>query len=231
MKKIMTEYTFENFIKGRSNETARRRIYEAALSPKGGPVSPVLVYGGAGVGKTHLLNAFINEYTRINAGASVLYLSAEEYVTELLESIKGSRTAEFRERMTSYDALVIDDLHCIYCKHTTQYEIFMLVDAYCNMGKPALLSAGTVLSGLDELVRCLRGKHPDARFVKIRKPGRKLKCRFAAREAEMLGLDASSGAVLRYVHSFGSEFNSIRGGLNKLSLIEDMKRKNNGCEA
>ena len=120
---IHPEYTFDNFVEGKSNQLARAAAIQVAENP-GGVYNPLFVYGGTGLGKTHLLHAVGNGIMAHKQGAKVFYIRAERFVQDMVNSIRNSSTNEFKRYYRSVDALLIDDIHFFANKKGSQEEFF-----------------------------------------------------------------------------------------------------------
>ncbi|MCB1035406.1 MAG: ATP-binding protein, partial [Acidobacteria bacterium] len=117
------KYTFESFVVGNSNQFAHAAARAVAESPSHS-YNPLFLYGGVGLGKTHLLHAIGHKILRDNAGLRVTYLAAEQFVNELINSIRFDRMPAFRDRYRNIDVLLIDDIQFIANKERTQEEFF-----------------------------------------------------------------------------------------------------------
>src|SRR5690349_1026424 len=150
-------FTFENFVVGKPNEFAHacaRRVAERPASPG---FNPLFLYGGVGLGKTHLMHAIAWELAGDRTRqASVAYMSAEKFMYRFIAAIRSQSTMEFKEQLRSVDVLMIDDLQFLIGKENTQEEFFHTFNALVDVGKQIVLSADkppSDLSGLDERLR------------------------------------------------------------------------------
>lgn len=148
-------FTFESFVVGRSNALAHaagRRIVESPLVP----FNPLFIYGGVGLGKTHLMHAIAHDIKVKKPEARVIYLSAEKFMFEFVRAIRGQDTMSFKQKFRSVDVLMIDDIQFIAGKESTQEEFFHTFNALVDQNKQIVISADRApsdLSGIDERLR------------------------------------------------------------------------------
>lgn len=146
-------YTFENFIKGDSNQLARAAAVAVANNPGGTSFNPLVIYGGVGLGKTHLIQAIGNHALQYERANRVLYVSSEKFTIEFVDSIQSDRTSEFSSFYRSVDLLIVDDIQFFAGKEKTQEIFFHTFNTLHQLGKQIVLSCDRSpkeLKGLDE---------------------------------------------------------------------------------
>lgn len=146
-------YTFENFIKGDSNQFARAAAYAVANNPAGTSFNPLVVYGGVGLGKTHLIQAIGNFAYQSGKAERVLYVSSERFTVDFVDSIQKDRANEFSNFYRSMDALIVDDIQFFAGKEKTQDTFFHTFNALHQSGKQIVLSSDRPpkeLKGVDD---------------------------------------------------------------------------------
>ena len=121
---LRAEFRFENFVEGRSNQMARAASMLVATNPRDTDNNPLFIYGGVGLGKTHLMHAIGNRMLEDNPRANVVYLHSEQFVWEMVTSLRHSRINEFKRQYRSVDALLIDDIQFFAGKERSQEEFF-----------------------------------------------------------------------------------------------------------
>jgi chromosomal replication initiator protein len=121
-------YTFETFVEGKSNQLGKAAAMQVAMNP-GRAYNPLLLYGGTGLGKTHLMHAAGNLIRQQNPGRKVLYLRSEQFVGSMIEALRTKSMDQFKQRFRSVDALLIDDIQFFAGKDTTQEEFFHTFNA------------------------------------------------------------------------------------------------------
>jgi chromosomal replication initiator protein len=146
-------YTFENFIKGDSNQLARAAALAVGNNPGGTSFNPLVVYGGTGLGKTHLMHALGNHAILIGKAKRVVYVSSEKFTIEFVESIQSDRVNEFSNFYRSVDLLIVDDIQFFSGKEKTQDNFFHTFNTLYQLGKQIVLSSDVPpkeLKGLDD---------------------------------------------------------------------------------
>ncbi len=146
-------YTFENFIKGDSNQLARAAASAVANNPGGTSFNPLVIYGGTGLGKTHLIQAIGNSAVATGKATRVIYVSSEKFTVEFVEAIQSDRTSEFINFYRSMDVLIVDDIQFFAGKEKTQDSFFHTFNELHQIGKQIVLSSDRPpkeLKGLDD---------------------------------------------------------------------------------
>ncbi len=146
-------YTFDNFIKGDCNQLARAAAMAVANNPGGTSFNPLVVYGGTGLGKTHLMHALGNHALATGKAKRVIYVSSEKFTVDFVEAIQSDTLAEFSQFYRSMDLLIVDDIQFFAGKEKTQDNFFHTFNALQQMGKQIVLSSDVPpkeLKGLDD---------------------------------------------------------------------------------
>ena len=146
-------YTFDNFIKGDSNQLARAAALAVANNPGGTSFNPLLLYGGVGLGKTHLVQAIGNHVLNQGKVKKVMYISSEKFTVEFVDAIQGNKMTEFSNFYRGLDILVVDDIQFFSGKEKTQDNFFHTFNALHQSGKQIVLSCDRPpkeLKGLDD---------------------------------------------------------------------------------
>lgn len=147
------KYTFENFIKGDSNQLARAAAFAVSENPGSTSFNPLMIYGGVGLGKTHLIQAIGNRAIANGKVKKVLYVSSEKFTVEFVNSIQHNKVAEFSSYYRSIDLLIVDDIQFFAGKEKTQEEFFHIFNTLHQSGKQIVLSSDRPpkdLRGLEE---------------------------------------------------------------------------------
>ncbi|HVT54234.1 MAG TPA: chromosomal replication initiator protein DnaA, partial [Dongiaceae bacterium] len=147
--------TFENFVVGKSNELAQAAAYRVAEADQV-PFNPLFLYGGVGLGKTHLMHAIAWHIRRKRPDKRVIYLSAEKFMYQFIRALRNKDTMAFKERFRTVDVLMVDDVQFIIGKESTQEEFFHTFNALFDQNRQVVLSADkspSDLQGLEERMR------------------------------------------------------------------------------
>jgi chromosomal replication initiator protein len=151
--RLNPNYTFERFIEGDCNRLARSASLAIAQNPGGTNYNPFLVYGGVGLGKTHLMQAIGNHLKEKHPDQNVLYVSSERFTSEFVQSIQHNRASEFGQFYRQIDLLIIDDIQFFGGKEKTQEEFFHIFNALHQSGKQIVLSSDRLpreITGIEE---------------------------------------------------------------------------------
>jgi chromosomal replication initiator protein len=162
-------YTFDTFVVGSSNQFAQAASQAVAELPSRA-YNPLFIYGGVGLGKTHLLHAIGHQAAKLFAGLSVVYLSSERFTNELINAIRFDRTAEFRGRYRTIDLLLIDDIQFISGKERTQEEFFHTFNDLYESRKQIILSSDCSPKDIPEIEERLRSRFEWGLIADIQPP-------------------------------------------------------------
>jgi chromosomal replication initiator protein len=152
-------FTFETFVVGKPNEFAVAAAERVASSPKP-PFNPLFLYGGVGLGKTHLMHAIAHRVKQLDPNRRVVYLSAEKFMYQFVRALRSKDTMSFKELFRSVDLLMVDDVQFISGKDSTQEEFFHTFNTLVDRGRQIVISADrspSDLSGLEERIRSRLG--------------------------------------------------------------------------
>lgn len=138
---IITKYTFDNFIKGESNQLARAAAYAIGENPGGTSFNPLFIYGGVGLGKTHLIHAIGNAVVQNDRTKKVHYISADRFTLDFVQSIQFNKKQEFTNRFKKLDVLIIDDIQGLSGKERTLDEFFFIFNTLHQAGKQIVLTS------------------------------------------------------------------------------------------
>lgn len=169
-KLMNPKYTLENFVVGPENRLAHAACSAVAGHP-GGAYNPLFVYGGVGLGKTHLLQAVGNEILNNDPNAVVVYLPSERFINEIVEAIGKRNTIEFRSRYRKVDCLIVDDIQFLAHKEMTQVEFFHTFNDIFEAHKQLILSSDRPPKELNELHDRLRSRFAMGMIVDVQFPG------------------------------------------------------------
>jgi chromosomal replication initiator protein len=208
-------YVFETFVVGNSNQFAHAAARAVAESPSHS-YNPLFLYGGVGLGKTHLLQAIGHEIQRKHPRLRVLYLAAEQFVNELINSIRYDRMPAFRERYRTIDVLVIDDVQFIANKERTQEEFFHTFNTLYTSQKQIILSSDSSPRQIPTLEERLRSRFEWGLIADIQPPELETKVAILRRKAETEAIPVPDDVALFIARQVRSNVRELEGLLNRV---------------
>ena len=181
------DYAFENFVVGSSNKFAHAASQAVASKPAG-YYNPLFIYGGSGLGKTHLLYAICNEIRKNSPAANILFTKGEYMANELIEAIQKGQTMEFRAKYRQVDVLLIDDIQFISGKVSTQEEFFHTFDALHQANKQIVLTSDRPPREIATLEERLRTRFEMGLLADIQPPDLETRIAIIRRKAQLLDI-------------------------------------------
>ncbi len=212
-------FTFENFVVGKPNEFAHACARRVAEQPASHGFNPLFLYGGVGLGKTHLMHAMAWELTapdRPGPAVSVAYMSAEKFMYRFIAAIRSQSTMQFKEQLRSVDVLMIDDLQFLINKDATQDEFFHTFNALVEAGKQIVVSADkspSDLSGLEERVRTRLGS---GMVADLHATTFELRVSILEAKVARAGVPVPPKVLEFLSHKITSNIRELEGALNRL---------------
>ena len=185
------KYTFDTFVVGANNNLAHAASLAVAESP-GEIYNPLFIYGGVGLGKTHLMHSIANFILKNNPKAKILYVTSEKFTNELIDAIRNKNnisTTEFREKYRNNDVLLIDDIQFIIGKESTQEEFFHTFNSLYECGKQIILTSDRPPKEIKTLEDRLRTRFEWGLLVDVQPPDFETRMAIISRKADSLGLD------------------------------------------
>jgi chromosomal replication initiator protein len=209
-------YTFERFIEGDCNQLARSAAWAIAQEPGGTSFNPYLVYGGVGLGKTHLIQAVGNYVKAQLNDKTVLYVSSERFTTEFVQSIQRNRISEFSMFYRQVDVLIVDDVQFFSGKEKTQEEFFHIFNALHQAGKQIVLSADRPTREIDGIEERLLSRFQWGLSADVQPPGLETRIAILQRKAEDDGIDLDQDVIEFIAHNIQSNIRELEGALIRL---------------
>lgn len=208
-------YTFDTFVVGASNELAQACCARVAKEP-GRNLNPLFLYGGVGLGKTHLLHAISHEILELRPGAQVHYTSSENFINELIASLQRNRMAEFRSRYRKIDVLLVDDIQFISGKERTQEEFFFTFNALYEAGKQIIITSDKTPKEIPGLEERLKARFVWGMMVDIGAPDFETKVAILQKKAAEQNFGLPSEVAHYIAEKVRSNIRELEGCLIKL---------------
>ncbi|MDH5505792.1 MAG: chromosomal replication initiator protein DnaA [Anaerolineae bacterium] len=213
-------YTFDNFVVGASNRLAHAASLAVAESPARA-YNPLFLYGGVGLGKTHLLHA-IGNASHAN-GLQVLYISSEEFTNDLINAIRSHKTQAFREKYRRCDMLLIDDVQFIAGKESTQEEFFHTFNTLHGQNKQIVLSSDRSPKGMMTLEERLRSRFEWGLIADIQAPDLETRLAILRTKAERNGHVVGNNILEAIAQRMQSNIRELEGALNRILAYADLR--------
>ena len=209
------DYTFENFIVGSSNKLAHAGARVVAENP-GTKYNPLFFYGNSGIGKTHLMYAIANEVLKKNPNMRVICVKGEEFMNQLIESIRIKKNSEFREKYRTADMLLIDDIQFIAGKESTQLEFFHTFDALYEDHKQIIITSDKPPHEMVTLEERIRSRFESGLVVDIQPPDFELRLAILQNKANQNNLVIPMDVLTYLAERLQSNIRQIEGVMKKL---------------
>ncbi len=215
-------YSFTNFVVGPNNRLAHAASQAVAENPANA-YNPLFLYGGVGLGKTHLLHAIGSEIVR--RGQSVLYVSSEEFTNDLINAIRKHDTSSFRERYRTIDVLLIDDIQFIAGKESTQEEFFHTFNTLHGQNKQIVISSDRPPKAMVTLEERLRSRFEWGLIVDIQPPELETRLAILRSKAERAGRQVDNDILEYIAHQIQSNIRELEGALTRVLAYSDLSGK------
>jgi len=213
--RLNTELTFENFVTGKANQLARAAAIQVAENP-GTSYNPLFLYGGVGLGKTHLIHAIGNAMVDANPNARVRYVHADQYVSDVVKAYQRKAFDDFKRYYHSLDLLLIDDIQFFSGKSRTQEEFFYAFEAMVAQRKQIIITSDTYpkeLSGIDSR---LISRFDSGLTVAIEPPELEMRVAILLRKADQEGLPMPEEVAFFIAKHLRSNVRELEGALRKV---------------
>jgi len=217
-------YRFDTFVVGNSNQLAYAASLSIAENPSGS-FNPLFIYGGAGLGKTHLIQAVAQQIRELNPSFKVIYMSADAFVTELIASIRYDRMQQFRDRYRSADAMLLDDIQFLAGKERTQEEFFHTFNALYEAQKQIVFTSDAPPKDIPTLEERLRSRFEWGLIADIQPPDLETKVAILRKKAEERKVDLPHEAALFIAERVRSNIRELEGYLNKVAMFGSLAGK------
>lgn len=221
---VTSEYTFDNFIEGTSNKFAKAACFAVANEPC--YYNPLFIYGHSGLGKTHLLYAVINHMTEKFPELKIVYRKSEDFINEMIDSIREGKTFEFKDKYRTCDVLLIDDIQFIAGKEAMQEEFFHTFSALYEAEKQIILTSDRPPMDIKPLSERLRSRFEGGLIADVQPPSIELRTAIIKKKASDTGLIISDGDIDYLANRLNNNIRQIEGVIKKLYAIFSITGKN-----
>lgn len=216
------KYTFDNFIVGSGNELAYAACQAIATTP-GTKYNPLFIYGGVGIGKTHLIQAVGNAIMAKNPSTRVVYVSTEQFVQEFIDAVRYKKNTDFAGYYRNADVLIIDDMQFIAGKDKTQEEFFHTFNALHQANKQVIISSDKPPKDIPTLEERLRSRFAWGMSIDMQNPDFETRCAIVKSKADNIGIALPSDVVDYLANHIQTNIRELEGALNQLIAFCEMR--------
>ncbi len=210
-----SEYTFENFIVGSSNNFAHSACIAVAKN-NACEYNPLFIYGNSGLGKTHLLNAIINELVKNNPQISIIYTKGEQFTTQMIESIERKSQAEFRQKYRKADVLLIDDIQFIAGKEATQEEFFHTFNELYENNKQIILTSDRPPKEIKTLENRLKTRFESGLIADVQPPDFELRVAILKNKSKKMNVKIPDEVLTFIAENLKQNIRQLEGAIKRI---------------
>jgi chromosomal replication initiator protein len=222
-------YTFENFVVAGSNQLASAAA-EAVANAPGRAYNPLFIYGGTGLGKTHLLHAIGNRILRKRPQTRIAYVSSEEFTNEFISRLRDNRAHEFRLKYREVDVLLLDDVQFLARKEATQEEFFHTFNTLHEMKKAVVLTSDTVPAQISGLEPRLKSRFQSGLIADVQEPDLEMRCAILKKKAELERVNLPDDVAMFMAQRIQRNVRELEGALVKVAAIHSLTRQQISAE-
>ncbi len=219
---LIEKYTIDNFVVGSGNELAFAACQSIIQKP-GKKYNPLFLYGGVGIGKTHLMQAVGNALKKQNPNFNILYISTEQFVQEFVDSLRKRKTQEFAHYYRSADVLIVDDIQFIAGKEKIQEEFFHTFNALHQAEKQIILSSDKPPKEIPSIEERLKSRFEWGMSIDMQYPDYETRCAIIKSKSDSLNISLKSEVIEYIANITTSNVRELEGLLNQLLAFCDMR--------
>ncbi len=217
------KYTFYSFVSGKSNELAHAASLAVAENP-GRDYKLLYIYGGSGLGKTHLMHAIAIYILKNNPKARILYTTSENFTNEYVESIRNNTTDRFRKKYRSLDVLLIDDIQFLVDKESTQEEFFNTFNHLYNNNRQIVISSDKPPREINNLEERIRSRFEWGLMADIQRPNFETRMAILRKKEELEGYNIDDEVIKYIATNIKSNIRTLEGALKRIVLKSKLER-------
>jgi len=220
---LVSKYTFKNFVIGASNQFAHAACVAVANQP-GDNYNPLFIYGGVGLGKTHLVNAIGHHATEQRPGLKVAYLSSESFMNELIASLRRDKMDEFKRKFRNVDILILDDVQFIAGKERTQEEFFHTFNSLYESHKQIVITSDKFPKEIPGLEDRLRNRFEWGLIADIQPPDMETRVAILQKKAEVEAVQLPHDVAIFLASNIDSNVRELEGSLTRLGAFASLTK-------
>lgn len=221
---LVSGYTFANFVEGKSNQLALAAANQVSENP-GGSYNPLFLYGGVGLGKTHLMHAVGNALKANKPDARIVYLHSERFVADMVKALQLNAIADFKRYYRSVDALLIDDIQFFAKKDRSQEEFFHTFNALLEGGQQMILTSDRYPKEIDGVEERLKSRFSWGLTVSVEPPDLETRVAILMNKAHRAGLDLPPDAAFFIAQRIRSNVRELEGALKRVIASANFTRR------
>lgn len=212
---ITENLTFDNFVQGKSNQLAKAVAQQVAANPGENHCNPFSLYGGTGLGKTHLLHAIGNEILSQNPNARVVYIHSERFVQDMVKAIKANTIENFKKFYRSLDVLMIDDIQFFANKEATQEEFFHTFNSLFERSKQIIVTSDVFPKNIENIEERIRSRLSWGVNAAIEPPELETRVAILMKKAEERGIELTEDVAFFLAQKLRTNVRELEGALNR----------------
>jgi chromosomal replication initiator protein len=220
---LLPKYTFRNFVVGASNQFAHAASQAVANQP-GDRYNPLFIYGGVGLGKTHLANAIGHQVLKRNPSARVVFLSSDTFMNELIAALRRDRMDAFRERFRGTDVLIVDDVQFLAGRERTQEEFFHTFNSLYENHHQIVLTSDKFPKEIPDLEERLRNRFEWGLIADIQPPDMETRVAILEKKADLEGIHLPQDVAIFLASNIDSNVRELEGSLTRLGAFASLNK-------